>query len=417
VNRLDARVTVFGDEVRDSSVRLAGYESARRHAMSCIRPDDCLDEGARARVRCAMDQMQAEWKLRQDDIVAAVSEGCILPPSAVRLLIRFLLQHHVPQTLSRIEATNQLFQDHTFDVVLTRIDARDTYRIVPLVARQCGVPSITVQHGIIGTQDTAYGFIPIVSDKLAVYGPGTRQVLEDVGESPDRIAEVGSARFDRYQNDASSDPLEDNSPNPMTVLVVVPSVIVGMTRSFINRLWTSCDVQDCAAAVGALLREEDDVHVIVKFHPSDSQADCHRGMFQREAGDHTGRLQICFKEPIEPLVQRAGIVVSARSTVGLEAMLNGIPLVEMDFKESTRNARDMKNAGAARVARDARELVQQLRELMNDPECRADQISKAGQFVRDKYLFDGQASARTAALIEDMIATARDRSPTVVGVQ
>lgn len=393
-----ARITFFGSEVARSALKVLGLRTAFLTSASTFHVKDLLAKPALRAVDEQVDRFRRHWQEKRESILRSFSER----PAAVRenvgLLVDHLLQTEAKATLQRIEATHRLLEREGFDIVLTRIDARDMYRIVPMMARARGIPSVTVQHGAIGTEDTAYGFVPIVSDRLAVYGPGARRVLENLGEPSDRIAEVGSCRFDQYQRNGKTRPI---GAKPL-VLIVAPSVITGMTRSFINRLWTSCDVQACARAVAEALRRNADIRVIAKFHPSDSLPKIHRRMFEEAAGENADRLTVAFREPIEPMVERADIIVSNRSTVGLEAMLNGTPLVEMDFKQTTLNAKTMSEAGAARIARSADELVNHVVDLATDQDARDRLTEAAGRFVHENYLFDGKASQRTAKLIREL---------------
>lgn len=234
--------------------------------------------------------------LEADRRYAAEGRRCFLPVAALERAIR----HFAP------------------DLVLTTSAPR-AERAAVLAAGRLGIPSICVVD-LFAIEESAWIGQPGYASRVCVPVPGVRQRLLDQGRHPDEIVVTGNPAFDRL-----GDPTLGERGQRLRE-----------RRGWLNKkliLWASQpEPQDPAvprgveSALVAALGDHPDWQLVIRPHPNDQYTLPLEGP------------QVCHSfrgENLAELLAACDLVVTMTSTVGLEAVLLGKPLVTWDRSAST----------------------------------------------------------------------------------
>ncbi|MDR6224321.1 CDP-glycerol glycerophosphotransferase family protein [Desmospora profundinema] len=106
-----------------------------------------------------------------------------------------LIKLDIPLIIRGLDAAFRLFKQIPVACVVTGGTATNVKlnAILPIVASMKGIPSISLQHGIIGADR---GWLPVVTTKQAVYGEYEKIYYRQAGVPETQLEIVGHPRFD-----------------------------------------------------------------------------------------------------------------------------------------------------------------------------------------------------------------------------
>ncbi|MEO8208742.1 MAG: hypothetical protein ABI598_06875 [Chloroflexota bacterium] len=194
--------------------------------------------------------------------------------------------------------------------------ASDQHRIGRLavdVARERGPRSLVLQHGL---PQFDLGYVPVHADKVAAWSPGAARWFTDHGTPTDHLIVSGNPRGDdlvaadrEHLRRTISEGFRPGSK---------ANLLIALSPSERSR-------NDALVALGVeFARAQKDVAVIVKLHPGDGDWTATR---ETVATAGNPRVRIAHREPLAPLLAWADAVLLHRSTVALEALAAGTPVL------------------------------------------------------------------------------------------
>lgn len=179
-------------------------------------------------------------------------------------------------------------------------------RIAAFVASRYAIPTISLQHGIIGNE---FGFIPKVATIDALYGRWEVDWYVSKGAVPSSLAIIGHPRFDQANEKPSItkqqlyDRLHLNTERKSMLIIVRGERQVHKWKLFIDKLKANMNLNIIVRDYKAT-----ETHPLVKQYPSVKSSE-DIGLYD--------------------LLLHVDIVVSYQSTVALEAMLTNKPTFMM----------------------------------------------------------------------------------------
>jgi glycosyltransferase involved in cell wall biosynthesis len=262
-------------------------------------------------------------------------------------------------------------------------------RLSALVGAQMDVPSVVVQHGATMEID-AFG--PVIATRMAVWGDISRRWLIDHGAQANRLVVTGPPQFDQLTQRKKTEQLRNSVCRR---LGLDPDRVI-LTLAVIQLAGREM-VEMALEAMGALR----DFQLVVKLHPGERDEarlmDLVTGLGLPNA--------IAVKHfDIYDLLEISDIVIVWQSTVGLEALILGKPLIAFRFDMPA--PVPFAEYGAAVQVRSAEELVDAVRRVSTDKELRAALMQGRDSFVRS-YIgeADGRATDRVIELIDKLVAS------------
>jgi hypothetical protein len=270
--------------------------------------------------------------------------------------------------------------------LLAAFDEKGTWsRLLPSVARAAGVPSLNLPHSEAADAPAIAG---VDFDRMAVYGPGARVVLEAAGVPPERIVEIGAPTFDDLSRD--SDAAAEPDGEARRLVFAAQYVQGNLTEAGLEACLTGA-----LAAAGAVAPCE----LVIVPHPLEQ-----RGLIASLAARHDAppgvTVRIDRGSGLHALLDGAWLMVTGWSNSVFEAGLAGVPsiLVDAEAAAPVTYASDGLGIGVAddaAAAAAARTLL--------DPESRAATVGRA-RTALEAHLgpLDGRASERAARLAVEL---------------
>ncbi len=322
--------------------------------------------------------------------------------SRIRKLIKLNMLISFPILFLDYLIAVETFKKHPRSVLIVAADQPPYCRALLYAAKQCGVRSVVIQHGVLVGQT----FTAIDTDYYAGWG---RRVIEWFGEhgkgnEAERVCITGSPRYDKYA--AMGKEMDRKSILAALHLPPDKKVILLLTEWVSNISASETDMQDfymVDAVVEAVLRLNlgNNVHIVIKPHPA---ADIHVLKECCEIKDlcsHTG-LSI-INNNLPELLFISDICVSSYSTTLLEAMFFKKPLIVFDHF--------MKNEfvpyvskGVALGTSNKDEMASAIKAILYDKTVLENLIKNQKDFIEyAAYRLDGRSTERVCRLIEKII--------------
>lgn len=180
---------------------------------------------------------------------------------------------------------------------------------------------------------------------------------------------------------------------PLAVLATQPMVEHGF--------WSEARREDFVKLVVDATHEAG-CQLLVKLHPREQSAAAYRSLLSKLIQEPVAIVQDEISTP--ELLASSDLVIILHSTLGLEAMLTGVPVIVADVYRDKRceerDEMDYIKSGAAIGVYDPKELGSAITAVLYDEEVRDKLAGFSKRYVYDyAYLQDGRASARVVEVI------------------
>lgn len=227
--------------------------------------------------------------------------------------LRNTFLNKIPLMVEQIAAVNRYFHKNPTSCTIVGTTEDLISRILTIIATGKGIPSICLQHGLLGGPEA---FLPVFSTKVAVYGQYEKDWYIERGLPEDRIAITGHPRFDDIfmQNHLSRTDFQKkynlNPQKKYVLLATQPGNIL---------LWIK---------LIEILAKQPEIEVIIKPHPWElSRGPDRIGSYELYSQKYQSVKLILKKGAnLYDILPHADIVVVNLSTAGLEAILFRKPL-------------------------------------------------------------------------------------------
>lgn len=368
-----------------------GLRAAWRHRMCFLHAEaDRASCVPRARALAAL-QGQAAEALQREESFPIVRVRSYDFRALVRDVVRDILGRDLAGALEMIDGAFAILERERPHIVMLRATASRQlhFPILALVAEVLDIPSFELQHGLEYFGPGSLSRHTHLARYTGTYGPLVENEMNAVGASSTRMIPIGSPRFDTYAR------LPPAAHEGITVLCIVPPLI------FIAQSDTY-DVLEYFGAVASALRAQPGSSLILKLRGS-----ALRSRFYQEAIESSFSgiaYTVMSDEPLASILPRADIVVSPYSTVVLESMIVGLPVVLVALRPHDKGVARFhyeryEDARALTIATSAEALKDALLRLSNEKGAREATASLAKKFLAQNFLFDGRATERLAAFI------------------
>jgi hypothetical protein len=273
--------------------------------------------------------------------------------------------------------------------IVTEYDRGARWSCLVLAARSLGIPTFTLQHGVIGEE--GIGYVPLVADKIFCWGETTRDLLVPCGVSSERIVLGGCPRLDRQlavEPPEARAKLGLDAAKPVVMLATAP--YAGLERTRLVEMFAGC-MERLPEAVG-----------IVRLHPSETLEE-----YRELARLHPAiRFSDNCAASLDESLAAADVVVVQNSGIGSDALVKGRLAIVADLPPSPLgHGRDLVEQAGCPCAKSADELLAAVRTLLLDDAARRRRRADAGRYVERFCAHFGRDSARQIArAVEDAAA-------------
>jgi hypothetical protein len=293
-----------------SERKAVGAENIQKHRMRFMHADAFRTFAHRYTARKVGKAMRAEWE-RVRDKITAIHSASFLSVS-LRSIVLNAFNHMFEQAgedVCTIEDTYLMLTTLRPQVVLVRasVSVQTHFAILCHVAKQLGIVSVEVQHGLLYLGGGS--FVPYPSaEYIATYGELTNEEYCALGYAREKLLTVGSPRFDQYAKIVA-----DGTPRG-------EKTQVGYCLSTLTPGWWG-DAYDVRTSLGILAEasKKASAHISIAVRPGSPLE-----AFVRHcvAGLSTDGVSLSISgDPLPKLFARSDVVIAGYSTVLLESIL------------------------------------------------------------------------------------------------
>jgi hypothetical protein len=223
---------------------------------------------------------------------------------------RFLAD--IPEMVRLVVQAERYMEQHPPGCLLLGTTELMLTRVLALAARRRAIPVICLQHGVIALEES---YMPVFADVQGVYGPADMDWYAERGVGRHRLALTGHPRFD---------PIFTATPKPERTAAAKLGVPPDEWRVLV-----ATQPHLPAEQIGrlvSLLAQKPGLRVLIKPHPLEERTE-KMTEYARMAGDHRNVTLIPRRIGLYDVLPHAGCAIAESSTVGLEALMAGSPLL------------------------------------------------------------------------------------------
>ena len=218
----------------------------------------------------------------------------------------------IPQMVEKIAAIDRYFKENPVSCVIVGTAEDLISRILIIVAAGKGIPSICMQHGVLGGEEA---FMPVFSTKVAVYGQYEKSWYLKKGLSEDRIAITGHPRFDDIFTQSHMSKIEFQKKYELNSQ---KKTVLFATQPYNVLLWNE---------LIEILAQKPQIEIIIKPHPWELSRKELIDNYKNFAQSYKSVKLILEKRVnLYDILLNVDVVVINSSTVGLESILSNKPL-------------------------------------------------------------------------------------------
>lgn len=262
-----------------------------------------------------------------------------------------------------------LSKNHVRAVVLMN-DANSFEKLVALTAKKFGIPTAVVQHGITGHE---IGFVPLSADFIMVWGEESKSWLIKRGIDKNRIIITGSPRHEVLSKGSSSKKIKK--------VLYVPQ-ISNRESNFPNYHITLKERKEILRMVLQAFKENNlELTISVRLGDQNEKL---IDKIAKEVG--FSNYKKYYGKDIVSAIKGSDLVLTQFSTVGIEGLLLGKPLITLEINELGRYV-PFSKYGASQAVK----TKEQLKKALDHPSYKPDLFLK-------KYLYIGNSALKNVIL-------------------
>lgn len=377
LERIKERLTIFHEEPIDD----ARFEQ--------VYPGEYFNTASRNSILQIKRRLKKKLKnlKRIDKWEKRFSYGGIILSPVFYDLLEYLFNVAYPKIAIHRECIGNLLKVNKPKLAIILGECHPHHQVALPAIKKEGILSLFVMHG-------SFGDFPLYnnlfSDKIAVYGQSYNKILQRLGNKPARrMVVTGNPAWD-YLAGKKFD--EEKVYSQLNLPRGKKIVLLAATNMPDER-------DRLAHAVIKTMASLPQYHLVLKLHPEE-EIDYYLGLLKR----YGVRANIFIESSsLHPLISVSAVVITAYSTVGLESLLLGKPVIDVNLTNRP-YYQDYVAEGVALGVRKEEELTKALQSIIEDTRTR-----KLLEKNRKRYLYkhaykqDGRAGERVAKLIEKMM--------------
>lgn len=374
-----------------AEVRRIGLRAAWKHRMQFVHIDQFQFGSSDAATTAAFRENYMK-------LVHALPSANNIDPGVLDIFkatLERVCDRDVADALRDIDHAFAMLKDIRPDVVLLRATAsrQPHFSILALVAEQCGVSAVELQHGIEHMGPGSLSRLNHSAKYTAVYGSLIRNEMIRNGYPSDSIVPVGSPRFDGYVR------FQKKPHTGFSILCIAPSIIFHAQYDTYETIEYFKHVADAARAIPG-------ASVVIKIKPGISYVSFYEEAVRRVFVGVP--YEFVEEQPLSSLFAHIDVLISCHSTAIIEAMQSEIPAILAVFSPQEQAIMESHyplhmSEGALLVARSGDELKANVLMLSKSSE-RDRRAHDAQAFLARHFMFDGRGGERTVELLRNLAA-------------
>lgn len=304
--------------------------------------------------------------------------------------------------MKNILISYEILKNRKYDLIIFDTDSRDRTRVFSLIASKINIPTLVVQHGLIGRP---LGDIPFISKKYVLWGEIFKEVHKKYGLDPNKIIITGAPRFDEYsflnQKQKLKQKIKEDVYKKLKIekekkLVVFVAIHNDFYKQSNSADLDHLEIEKMHNMIFQLANSLPNIHLIFKRRIMDEFKD-----ITCEIYDKMGlkNMSIIADFNIRDLIVACDCLISGYSTTILEAILLEKPVILLNFRRSVETI-PLQEDIVHKVS-DFEGLIKKVKETLNTQISIQNHDAFLEEFF---YKNDGQSIKRVLNVIEDLLS-------------
>lgn len=348
-----------------------------------------LNDKDKYRAIRASRQISRRWR----KFYKSAEFNCIVQYQNVSLMPVFkgvfaFLCRKLRELIEEIEGFYRVLEKEGPAVVVTLGDELEAEKALVCLANLYGIPTLSLQHEVISNP---YSFMPLVSEKIALWGPSSKDLLAKYGIPTSRLIVTGAPRYDFLFNKNGGD-----KPAPVNI-----KSQLGLNEGerfiiFATEPYRSLENAKAIEILRDILSGMENLRLVIKVHPTGSLR-----AYRRLIRTNSWQDIIAVKNvPIYDLIRAGEMVITVYSTRAVEAIILDRPVVIFNIFDEASTI-PFVSSGAAIGVRRPEDLERVIKEIFENENIRQNLSKSRGEFIKEYlYLADGRSTKRQIDLIE-----------------
>lgn len=309
--------------------------------------------------------------------------------------IQFCLKR-LMEIIDVVDSSQSLLEKEKINLVVSWDDNQQIERSIISVAKNKKIPTLQVQHGILNQIKTKnrswsnFTLREIISDKYAVYGKLAYTMFANHGADTNKIIIAGCPRYDEL--------FHSKIKNEKMILVTL-SGIPSTAYSFFFSNKIISHYEKLFEAVFTSLAKIKDRKIIIKRHPSQDEI----LSIDRLTRQHVPSATIVTNAPTNDLLARADVVITPPSSIALEAMIVGKPVVLIKYLADDYGIPYVQH-GAVIPIQSPHEAEKAIFDAVYDENTRKHLAEGRKKFVEEALSYHGNSCERIVEIIENLLS-------------
>lgn len=290
---------------------------------------------------------------------------------------RFLLILNCFDSVFLINAMESSFKNVRPKKLILISDVHKLSRITSLYAKENQISSFVLQHGAtVG----GYGYLPVISDRMLVWGELSKKWFLDRGQEEFKLIPVGSPRMDSVVYKG----LVSKTPKRIARVLVVMSemryekeFIQIIRDAFVNLHWS-------------------DIEIALKLHPTGASE--YASVVEKIFSNSGLNYNVYGVYDLKTLLHESDLVFVTTSSVGMEAIIFNKPILQFKVEKLNYIQMSYEPYECSHIFKNSAEVVH----ILSQPDILWSKLINYERFVHDYfYQLDGKASLRAKNYIEN----------------
>ncbi len=290
-----------------------------------------------------------------------------------------------PWTMHYILSSKKLLKN--INLIVNEGDLSPRCRSLVEVGKRMKIPSLCIQEGATIIKDSPRGFFPLISNKIAAWGQSSKEYLKGLRINKKRIEITGCSKFDPY--------LKQKHPEKKEKLIILA------TEPSERGYFMDKERVEIIKTVAEVMKEFPEYKLLIKQHPRE-ETDAYKIL--RDLKIETKNIRIMKEEPIEDLIRASEMLININSTVAIETILIGKPLINIDIFNCRPEISMFTKFNTSILVKNGEQLRKAIKKILSKNYMQKYEKSKKKFLEWYLYKMDGKSSGRILALIENMIS-------------
>ncbi len=220
------------------------------------------------------------------------------------------------------------------DAVVSTNDILPLEQIIIKVLKQNKKKSYLIEHGYTTLSDNLFLVndkkFKMLADKMFVWGKESKKWMIKQGLKEENLIITGSPKFDNYYNKENINiRREFNIPADKKIILFIAPTNKEGDRDYPKYFLSNIEHTELYRTIFRTIKNMDEFILIIKPHPSESHANLPKKILETENVNNVIIVDKNFQ--LKSLLKQSDLIISAGSTVNLEAMFFKKPIIILDF--------------------------------------------------------------------------------------